>query len=126
MRKSPIRHRCTAAARRVGRPLAFAALNGRHQAQLHRGELVRTSSYLLALGIVLKDGQVAWYGKHVAKAYRTANGAEPLRLWHQHGNGRWIRVFVYPAADAALITALGSYKATAQALAARASYQEAA
>ena len=126
MQKSPIRHRHIAAAVRVGRPLAFAALNGRFQAQLHRGELVRTSTYLLALGIVLKDGQVAWYGKHVAKAYRANRHAEPLRLWHQHSNGRWFRVFVYAPGDPALITALGSYKATAQALADRASFTEAA
>lgn len=121
-----LRHRNTAQARTAGRHIQYATLNGRLQAQLTRGAIIRTGDILTALGLTLPDGQQSWYGRHTAKAYRTARGTDPRRAWVQHRTtGRWIAVYVYSPTDPALTTALYSYKATREALAA-ADYTEAA
>jgi hypothetical protein len=91
------------------------------------GLLIRTGDMLDRLGIVLPDGQQSWYGRHVAKAYRAAhNGQDAPKAWTRHRTtNRWIRVFVYPPTDPALIAGLHSYKATRGAVT-RASFAEAA
>jgi hypothetical protein len=122
-----LRHRNTTQARTAGRHIQYATLNGRLQAQLTRGAIIRTGDILTALGLGdLPDGKQSWYGRHAAKAYRTARGTDPRRAWVQHRTtARWITVYVYSPTDPALTTALYSYKATREALAA-ADYTEAA
>ena len=54
----------------------------------------------------------------MAKAYRAANGGEPLKVWAQHRTtGRWIHVNVFGVVDAALYAGLDSYAATRNLLA---------
>ncbi len=121
-----LRHRNTTQARTTNRHTQYATLNGHLQAQLTRGAIIRTGDILTALGLTLPDGQQSWYGRHTAKAYRTTTGTNPRRAWVQHRTtSRWIQVYVYSPADPALTTALYTYKATRDALAAT-SYTEAA
>jgi hypothetical protein len=114
-----LRHRNTTTATQANTHTQYATLNGRYQAQLTRGAIIRTGDILTALGLdTLPDGQQSWYGRHVAKAYRTSTGSDARRAWVQHRTtGRWIAVYVYSPADPALTTALYSYKATREALA---------
>lgn len=109
------------------RTARYQLINGRQMNdQLATGAVIRTGDMLDRLGIELKDGQASWYGRHVAKAYRAANGTDAPKAWVRHRTtGRWIRVYVYAPADPALIAGLRSYKATAG-LVARASFAEAA
>jgi hypothetical protein len=122
-----LRHRTTAAARTANLHTQYATLNGHYQAQLQRGAIIRTGDILAALGLGdLPDGKQSWYGRHAAKAYRTARGTDPRRAWVQHHTtSRWIAVYVYSPTDPALTTALYTYKATREALAAT-NYTEAA
>jgi hypothetical protein len=122
-----LRHRNTTQARTANTHTQYATLNGKLQAQLTRGAIIRTGDILTALGLGdLPDGKQSWYGRHAAKAYRTARGLDPRRVWVQHRTtARWIAVYVYSPADPALTTALYTYKATREALAA-ADYTEAA
>ncbi|GAA2946415.1 MULTISPECIES: hypothetical protein [Streptomyces] len=102
------------AARRVSKALSYLARSGQIAADVAAGHLVRTGDILDRLGATdLKDGQKAWYGRHVAKTYRAAHGTDAMKVWTQHRTtGKWIHVFVYGPADAALYTALSTYKAT--------------
>ncbi|WP_052509098.1 hypothetical protein [Kitasatospora griseola] len=115
----------TAAAVRVAVQIGFdtaaTILNG----QLNG--LIRTGDMLDRLGIQLSDGQQSWYGRHVAKSYRNANGGQDApKAWTRHRTtGRWIRVFVYQPADPALLAGLRTYKAT-NSLVSQADYAEAA
>lgn len=110
-----------ATARKAVRRLTAATLRAAHIATdtayaiLNAGlaGLIRTGDMLDRLGIDLPDGQASWYGRHVAKAYRAANGEDAPRAWVRHRTtGRRIRVFVYAPADPALLAGLRSYKAT--------------
>lgn len=95
--------------------LGYRALSGTVATLVNAGHLVRTGDILDRLGAdTLKDGQRSWYGRHVAKAYRTAhNGAHAIKVWTQHRTtGKWIHVHVYSPTDPALYTALHTYKAT--------------
>lgn len=118
--------RLIAACRRTPRPLRYAALSGQILAEVEAGRLIRTGDFLLRVGGGdLPDGQQAWFGRHVAKAYRAANGSEPLKVWARHRTtGRFVHVNVYGAIDEALYAGLRSYKATRHLLAG--SYSEAA
>jgi hypothetical protein len=122
-----LRRRNTTQAHGANRHTQYATLNGKLQAQLNRGAIIRTGDILTALGLGdLPDGQQSWYGRHVAKAYRTSAGTDARRAWVQHRTtGRWITVYVYSPTDPALTTALYTYKATREALAAT-DYTEAA
>lgn len=104
----------------TSRALAYRTLSGLIAAAVEQGKLIRTGDFLQRIGGGhLPDGQQSWYGRHVAKAYRAANGGEPLRVWAQHRtSGRWVHVFVYGPIDDALYTALTTYKATRNLLAA--------
>jgi hypothetical protein len=115
-----LRHRNTATATQANRHTQYATLNGRYQAQLIRGAIIRTGDILTVLGLGdLPAGKQSWYGRHVAKAYRASTGSDARRAWVQHRTtGQWIAVYVYSPADPALTTALYSYKATREALAA--------
>ena len=120
------RRNTTRAARTTAKALAYRTLSGIIAAHVDAGRLIRTGDFLQRVGgDDLPDGQQAWYGRHTAKAYRAANGCEPLKVWAQHRTtGKWIHVAVYGAIDQALYTALQTYKATRHLLAAN--YQEAA
>jgi hypothetical protein len=106
--------RTIAVALRTHRALGYATLNGDINTQLADGTLIRTGVYLEQLGAGdLPDGQQAWFGRHVAKAYRAAHGHSAPRAWVQHRTtGRWIHVYVYAPDDPALYAGLRSYKAT--------------
>lgn len=108
------------AAATTTKALAYRTLSGLIAAAVETGRLIRTGDFLARVGGGhLPDGQQSWYGRHVAKAYRAANGGEPLRVWAQHRtSGRWVHVFVYGPIDDALYTALTTYKATRNLLAA--------
>lgn len=103
------------AALHTSRALAYRTLSGIVATLVDEGRLIRTGDLLDRLGADdLKDGQRAWYGRHVAKAYRAANdGADAIRVWTQHRTtGKWIHVHVYNPLDSALYAALTTYKAT--------------
>ncbi|WP_424891817.1 hypothetical protein [Streptomyces sp. XH2] len=114
MNRTAIRRTITAA-RTTTQHLAYRTLSGRIAHLVDTGHLVRTGDILDRLGADnLLDGQRSWYGRHVAKAYRTTHlGADAIRVWTQHRTtGHWIHVHVYAPTDPALYTALGTYKAT--------------
>lgn len=115
------------AAAKTAKALGYRTLSGTIAVLVDTGQLIRTGDILNRLGASdLPDGQQAWYGRHVAKAYRTAHGGDTIRVWAQHRTtGRWIHVFVYTPTDPALTTGLRSYKATRH-LADQAAYTEAA
>jgi hypothetical protein len=121
-----IRRRTQAAARSVCPALQYRAISGHIVQLLETGRLVRTGDVLDRLGAGdLRDGYQSWYGRHVAKAYRAATGAEPIRCWVRHRTtGRWVHVAVYNPFDLALYIGLASYKQT-QHLARPAFYQAA-
>ncbi|MEU8623296.1 hypothetical protein [Streptomyces sp. NPDC048669] len=102
------------AARTTSKALAYRTRSGLVAAAVEQGHLIRTGDLLERLGADLPDGQASWYGRHCAKAYRAANlGTNPVRVWAQHRTtGRWIHVNVFEPTDAALYTALTTYKAT--------------
>jgi hypothetical protein len=102
------------AARNVNRPLAYWALSVAIAAHVATGRLIKTGDFLDRVGGgELPDGQKSWFGRHVAKAYRAATGAEPLKVWAQHRTtGRWIHVHCYGPIDEALYAGLRSYKGT--------------
>lgn len=104
----------------TSRALYYRTLSGHIAAAVEAGKLIRTGDFLDRIGGAdLPDGQQSWYGRHVAKAYRAATGGEPLRVWMQHRTtGKWVHVFVYGPIDDALYTALTTYKATRNLLAA--------
>ncbi|WP_224274036.1 hypothetical protein [Streptomyces sp. LS1784] len=107
------RTRNTNQARQAGRHIQCATLNGRYQAALDRGQIIRTGDHLTRLGIQLPDGQQSWYGRHVAKAHRAVTGHDAHRAWVQHRTtNRWIAVYVYAPDAPALTAGLWSYKAT--------------
>jgi hypothetical protein len=100
--------------------LAYRTLSGLIAAAVEAGRLVRTGDFLERVGGGdLKDGQKAWFGRHVAKAYRKANGGDTVRVWTQHRTtGKWIHVFAYGVVDEALYEGLFAYKGTRHLLAA--------
>ncbi|MDX2759112.1 hypothetical protein [Streptomyces europaeiscabiei] len=104
---------------RTTKALGYRTLSGIIAAHVEAGRLVRTGDFLDRIGGGdLKDGQKAWFGRHVAKAYRAANGTEPLKVWAQHRTtGRWIHVNVFGVVDDALYAGLFSYKGTQHLLA---------
>lgn len=106
--------RTIAAALRANRAVGYATLNGDINIQLADGRLIRAGDFLEQLGAAdLADGQQAWFGRHVAKAYRAEHGHSAPRAWAQHRTtGRWIHVYVYAPDDPALYAGLRSYKAT--------------
>jgi hypothetical protein len=106
--------RSIAAALRISRPVAYATLNGDIATQLADGRLIRTGDFLIEIGGGdLPDGVQAWFGRHVAKAYRAAHGVSAPRAWVQHRTtGRWIHVYVYAPDEPTLYAGLRSYKGT--------------
>lgn len=101
------------------RALGYRTLSGIIAAAVEAGRLIRTGDFLERIGGGdLKDGVKSWFGRHVAKAYRAANGGEPLKVWAQHRTtGRWIHVNVFGVVDDALYAGLDSYAATRHLLA---------
>jgi hypothetical protein len=125
-RTAKIRRRTNAAARTTSRALSYRTLSGIVAAHVEHGRLIRTGDFLNRIGgNNLPDGQRSWFGRHVAKAYRTQHGADSVRVWTQHRTtGKWIHVLVYGPIDEALYTGLRSYKGTRHLLAG--TYTEAA
>jgi hypothetical protein len=111
----------------TSRALAYRTLSGLIAAAVETGRLIRTGDFLDRIGGGdLADGQKSWFGRHVAKAYRAANGGDAVRVWTQHRTtGKWIHVYVYSPTEIALTTGLATYKATRH-LADRAAFTEAA
>lgn len=122
-------HRLITAARHASKALRYATLSGAILTAVNAGRLIRTSDFLDRIGGGdLPDGQKSWFGRHVAKAHRTATGSEPLKVWTQHRTtGHWIHVFVYGPIDEALYAGLRTYKGTRHLLTStQASFSEAA
>lgn len=122
-----LRRRTQTAARTASKALNYRCISGIVAVLVDQGRLVRTGDVLDRFGGGgLPDGQQAWYGRHVAKAYRKVHGGDPVRVWAQHRTtGRWVHVYVYNPGDPALLAGLRSYKATRH-LADRAAYLTAA
>ncbi|MEV8477890.1 hypothetical protein [Streptomyces sp. NPDC051173] len=113
-RRAIARHHL-AAARTATRALGYRTLSGNIAADVTNGRLTRTGDFLDRIGgSDLPDGQKSWFGRHVAKAFRTAHdGADAIRVWAQHRTtSHWVHVHVYNPTDPALYTALQTYKAT--------------
>lgn len=107
------------AATTTSKALGYRTLSGIVAAHVEAGRLVKTGDFLERIGGGdLKDGQKAWFGRHVAKAYRAANGGDPVRVWAQHRTtGKWLHVYAYGVVDEALYAGLFAYKATRHLLA---------
>lgn len=107
------------AAAATAKALGYRTLSGIIATHVEQGRLIRTGDFLQRVGGGdLPDGQQAWFGRHAAKAYRAANGGEPLKVWAQHRTtGKWIHVNVFNPIDPALYTGLRSYKGTRHLLA---------
>jgi hypothetical protein len=114
------------AAAATSRALGYRTLSGLIAAAVEAGRLIKTGDFLERIGGGdLKDGQKAWFGRHVAKAYRAANGSDSVRVWAQHRTtGKWLHVFAYGVVDDALYEGLFSYRGTQHLLASN--YSEAA
>lgn len=99
--------------------LYYRTLSGLIAAAVEAGRLIRTGDFLQRIGGGdLKDGQKAWFGRHVAKAYRAANGGDAVKVWTQHRTtGKFIHVYAYGVVDEALYEGLDSYTATRHLLA---------
>ena len=115
-------HAAAAAAKALG----YRTLSGLIASLVETGRLIRTGDFLDRIGgNDLPDGQKSWFGRHVAKAHRTATGRDAAKVWAQHRTtGKWIHVHVYGPIDEALYTGLHSYKGTRHLLAG--TYTEAA
>jgi hypothetical protein len=107
-------------ATRTSYALYYRTLSGVIAAAVEAGRLIKTGDFLERIGGgELKDGQKAWFGRHVAKAYRAANGGDAVKVWTQHRTtGKFIHVYAYGVVDEALYTGLFSYKGTQHLLAA--------
>jgi hypothetical protein len=114
------------AAAATAKALGYRTLSGLIAAAVEAGRLIKTGDFLDRIGGGdLKDGVKSWFGRHVAKAYRAANGGDAVKVWAQHRTtGKWIRVFVYGPIDEALYEGLFAYQGTQHLLAS--SYAEAA
>lgn len=106
--------------------LYYRTLSGLIAAAVEAGRLIRTGDFLERVGGgELKDGVKSWFGRHVAKAYRAANGGDAVKVWARHRTtGKWIHVYAYGVIDEALYEGLFAYKGTQHLLAS--SYTEAA
>ena len=114
------------AAAATNRALGYRTLSGLVAAAVEAGRLIKTGDFLQRIGGGdLKDGVKSWFGRHVAKAYRAANGGDAVKVWARHRTtGRWIHVYAYGVVDGALYEGLYSYKGTQHLLASN--YSEAA
>ncbi|MGW0920108.1 hypothetical protein ACWD3J_13960 [Streptomyces sp. NPDC002755] len=114
-----LRRRTQAAVRTAPKALRYRVISGSIAVLVDEGRLIRTGDALDRFGGGdLPDGQQAWYGRHVAKAYRKTHGGDAVRVWAQHRTtGKWIHVFAYGPIDEALYAGLRSYKGTRHLLA---------
>ena len=103
----------------TSRALGYRTLSGIIATWVDTGRLIRTGDFLDRIGgHGLPDGRRSWFGRFVKKAYRAANGGDPIRVWAQHRTtGRFIHVHVYGPIDAALYEATAAYKGTQHLLA---------
>lgn len=110
----------------TSRALGYRTLSGIIASWVATGRLITIGAFLDRIGGAdLPDGKRSWFGRHAKKAYRAANGGDPIRVWTQHRTtGRFIHVHVYGPVDAALYEATASYKGTRHLLAS--TYAEAA
>jgi hypothetical protein len=114
------------AATRTSYALYYRTLSGIIAAHVEAGRLIKTGDFLQRIGGgELKDGVKSWFGRHVAKAYRAANGGDAVKVWARHRTtGRWIHVYAYGVVDEALYEGLFNYRGTQHLLASN--YAEAA
>src|SRR5512145_2676038 len=106
-------------AARTAKALGYRTLSGIIAAHVENGRLITVGTFLDRIGgHDLPDGKRSWIGRHAKKAYRAANGGDPIRVWAQHRTtGRFVHVHVYGPVDAALYEATASYKGTQHLLA---------
>lgn len=99
--------------------LYYRTLSGIIGAAVENGRLIRTGDFLERVGGgELKDGVKSWFGRHVAKAYRAANGGDAVKVWTRHRTtGKWLHVFAYGVVDEALYEGLFAYQGTRHLLA---------
>lgn len=102
------------AATHTSRALGYRTLSGIIAAWVDSGRLITVGTFLDRIGGEdLPDGKRSWFGRHAKKAYRAANGGDPIRVWTQHRTtGRYVHVHVYGPIDTALYEATASYKGT--------------
>lgn len=107
------------AALTAGRPVGYLTLSGQIAADIASGRLIRTGDFLDRVGGAdLPDGQRSWFGRFAKRAFIAATGHAPVMVWARHRTtGRWVHVAAYSPVDAALYTALRSYKGTQHLLA---------
>jgi hypothetical protein len=110
----------------TSRALGYRTLSGTIAAHVEAGRLITVGAFLDRIGGTdLPDGKRSWFGRHAKKAYRAANGGDPIRVWTQHRTtGRYVHVHVYGPIDPALYEATATYKGTQHLLAG--TYAEAA
>ena len=103
----------------TSRALGYRTLSGLIAAAVEAGRLIKTGDFLERIGGgELKDGQKAWFGRHVAKAYRAQHGGDTVKVWAQHRTtGKFIHVYAYGVVDEALYEGLFAYKGTQHLLA---------
>jgi hypothetical protein len=103
----------------TSRALYYRTLSGVVAALVDTGRLITVGTFLDRIGgNDLPDGKRSWFGRHAKKAYRAANGGDPIKVWTQHRTtGRFIHVHVYNPIDNALYEATASYKGTQHLLA---------
>lgn len=99
--------------------LGYRTLSGIIASWVATGRLITVGTFLDRIGgNDLPDGKRSWFGRFAKKAYRAANGGDPIRVWAQHRTtGRWNHVCTYGPIDDALYTALTTYKGTRHLLA---------
>jgi hypothetical protein len=110
----------------TSRALGYRTLSGIIASWVATGRLITVGTFLDRIGgNDLPDGKRSWFGRFAKKAYRAANGGDPIKVWTQHRTtGRFIHVHVYNPIDNALYEATASYKGTQHLLAG--TYAEAA
>jgi hypothetical protein len=103
----------------TSRALGYRTLSGLIAAAVETGRLITIGTFLDRIGGAdLPDGKRSWFGRFAKKAYRAANGGDPIKVWTQHRTtGRFIHVHVYNPIDNALYEATASYKGTQHLLA---------
>ena len=118
-RMAKLRTRTQTAARATCKALGYRTLSGIIAAHVEAGRLITVGTFLDRIGGEdLPDGKRSWFGRHAKKAYRAANGCDPIRVWAQHRTtGRWNHVHAYGPIDAALYEAVATYKGTRHLLA---------
>ena len=103
----------------TSRALGYRTLSGIIAAHVEAGRLITVGTFLDRIGgHDLPDGKRSWFGRFAKASHIKATGTAPIRVWAQHRTtGRWNHVHAYGPIDAALYTAVTTYKGTQHLLA---------